>query len=241
MRQSFLEMSNYLVDRLLEFISNEEKFFKYALQEIKDEKSLIHKDFIEEFEKHGFPKKAAKDWIKSEPKKLELLLNHLKPIFPSIAENYKSILSSQNVSKWIKTGHVNVLKKTISPDIRISIYEKMNYSIKEVPGDNLILGDSAILFKVNGEKRYKTFIDKEDIVLTILLPLSPKRLLIGSVDERGINYDELQTKIASNSLEYFIASNKNEKFLSLQKMVGKEAHLLTEGKIEELVKETFTR
>lgn len=238
-RRNFLELSDYMIKRLLEFMSDEDKFLRYALKEVQDEHSLIHKDFIKEFEKHGYPKQFVKNWIKTEPKKVNELFDLLKPVFPSIVNNYRKILTSKNISDWVKFGHVSVLKKSVSPEIRISFYKKLTYCIKKVPSNNLILGDSAILFKVDGKKSYKTFTDKDDNILKILLPLTPSRLLIGKIDNHDINCDEIINEIAKNSLEYFIAADENEKFLSLQKKIGNEALLLTNEELENLVSDVF--
>jgi len=239
-RRNFLELSDYMIKRLLEFMSDEDVFIRYALKEVRNEHSLIHKDFIKEFEKHGYSKKFVKNWIKTEPGKVETLFNLLKPVFPSIVDNYREILTSKNISDWVKLGHVNVLKKSVSPITRINFYKKLTYSIMEIPNNSLILGDSAILFKVDDEKSFKTFTHKEDNILNILLPLSPSRLLIGKTDGNEIHYDEIIHEIARNSLEYFISSDENEKFISLQNEIGNEALLLTEEELENLVSEIFT-
>lgn len=239
-RENFFNLSDYMIKHLLEFMSDEDKFISFALKEVQNENSLIHKDFIQEFEKNGYPKYSVKNWIKTEPEKVKTLFQFLKPLIPSIVDNYRKVLTSKNISDWVKLGHVNVLKKSVSPEIRINLYKKMNYFIKKAPNNNLILGDSVILFNVDGKKRYKTFTNKEDDILKILLPLSSSQLLIGTVDENKVNFDEIINEIASNSLEYFIAADENEKLLSLQRKIGNEAQLLTDMELENIASEIFS-
>jgi len=238
-RINFLQMSEDLVDLIINYLSEGDTFFEYAFNSIRDSNSLMHNEFIQEFINAGESKEQIENGIEKDPEMLMILLKVLLPSSNSIHGFLKNIFPKERLSEVIKQGHINSLKKSISPEVRINFYNEFDYYVKEFPPKNLILGDSAVLFKVNNEKSYSTFTDKDTEILAIFLPLCNDKLLVGMRNE-VINIDnKLPEIIAKTSMEYFISSENSEENILLQRMIGKNARLISHNEIENLVKDTF--
>ncbi|MEX2410058.1 MAG: DUF4238 domain-containing protein [Candidatus Paceibacterota bacterium] len=238
-RINFLQMSEDLVDLMISYLSEGDTFFEYAFNSIKDSNSLMHNEFVQEFINAGESKEQIEKGIKKDPEMLMILLKVLLPSSNSIHGFLKNIFPRERLSDVIKQSHINSLKKSIAPKVRINYYNEFDYHVKEFPPKNLILGDSPVLFKVNKENPYSTFTDKDTEILAIFLPLCNDKLLVGMRNE-VINIDNKLPKIiAKTSMEYFISIDNSEENRLLQKMIGENARLVSHDEIENLVKETF--
>lgn len=238
-RINFLQMSDDLVDLMINYLSDGNTFFEYAFKSIKDSNSLMHNEFVQEFIKAGESKEQIEKGIEKDPEMLMILLKLLLPSSNSIHGFLKNIFPKERLSDIIKQSHINSLKKSIAPKVRINFYNKFDYYVKEFPQKKLILGDSPVLFKVNKENPYSTFTYKDTEILAIFLPLCNDKLLVGMRNE-VINIDnKLPEIIAKTSMEYFISAENSEENIQLQQMIGENARLISHDEIENIVKDTF--
>lgn len=234
LRQNFVRIGDILFNEVFSFLNDDEAFLKYAKKELKDENSQLHKDAVKEFKKNGFPKSLVKKLIRQNT---DSLINELRPYLSLAVDQMQNQVNKEDLEKEIKNIHINIFKQTVAPDVRVSFYKKLEYFLIEVEEANLIQGDSAILFKTS--ESYKTFVDKTDKIHAMLLPLTPKKLLLGKAAGFKVNPNQLVEIIAKNSLEYFISSEERSDLKILQQQIGEEAHILTRKEIENVVRETF--
>lgn len=238
-RINFLQMSEDLVDLMIDYLSEGDTFFEYAFNNIRDPNSLMHNEFIQEFINAGESKERIEKGIEKDPEMLMILLKVLLPSSNSIHAFLKNIFPKESLSDIIKRSHINSLKKSISPKIRINFYKEFDYYVREFSPKNLILGDSPVLFKVDKEKPYCTFTDKDTEIHAIFLPLCKNKLLVGMRNEIFNIDNKLPEIIAKTSMDYFISPENSEENTLLQQMIGEKARLISHNEIENIVKDTF--
>jgi len=233
LRQSFLHAGDYLVSRLLEFMSNEDSFVDYLERTLRNDPSILRTSLTEELEKNGFPKAMLEPILEISSPMLPALIEQFKPTLHVFAKHMRSVFPKQ-LTKAVKSGHIKALKKGVSPKVRIQRYKDFTYEIVDVREACLILGDSAILFHVEGPKPYKAFVDKDDVLNAVVLPLTPSRFLIGAGECFGVSGHIWPEAIARCSLEYFIAKEDSDANRILQGRIAEDAAPLTSAELEDI-------
>lgn len=123
----------------------------------------------------------------------------------------------------------------MAPEARVQCYTGLSYSIAEPVDEPLILGDSMVLFHVDGAKPFKPLLDKGDTLNAAFLPLDAKTLLVGTTHGFEVKQRGLREAIARCSLEYFITTDKSNANDLLKEQIGIDAAPLTKEELEEIV------
>jgi hypothetical protein len=167
---------------------------------------------------------------------LPALIEQLKPTLRQFAAYLRSVLPKR-LREAAKSGHISALKKDALPDVRIQRYKDLMYQVVDVRESGLILGDSAVLFHVEGPRPYKAFVDKDDALNAVILPLNPRRLLVGAREGFAVSGHTLPEAIARCSIEYFIANENSDANRLLQERIAEDAAPLTRAELEEIITE----
>jgi hypothetical protein len=97
------------------------------------------------------------------------------------------------------------------------------------------LGDSGVIFNIDGEREFKPYFEKGNKLLAVILPISSTRLLVGSINDYFFNINKIPEAIASCSLEYFISSEESLVNGNLSKVISQNTALLTQSEIDEIL------
>lgn len=122
----------------------------------------------------------------------------------------------------IAKGHARVLSESLVPQERVKVLRTLEWKI--IPAGDaqsaFILPDCVVIAS-SGSKDYQPFfmlsIDEAAIVV---MPLSPKQLLVGSTTPVHIDPAHVNVAFARCSLEFFISSGQDEGTLGLTELVG---------------------
>jgi hypothetical protein len=234
LRQSFLLAGDFLVSKLLDFLANHRAFIAYLERRLQSDPSMIRESWSKELAKQGLPEALLQPLITLSAPFLPVFLAQLGPSLPRLADELRTTLP-RALKDGVKSGHIRGLKETISPEARVQRYETLIYSLVEVPDASLILGDSAVLFGVDGPRRYKAFLDKDDVLTGVFLPLSSTRAVVGAHAAVRVLPPDLHHGLARSSLEYFIAAERSDVNDSLKEEIGEDAALLSRAELEEIV------
>lgn len=239
-RQSFLKTGNNLLNELMTFLDNPASCEKFFRQQVLNNPTLIKDSFSNELYKQGL----SQEWL---PMLMELSGPLIEQIMPSLSNDMVKMIAyikkelPEVLKKESKSGHIKALTKSIAPDIKIQRYERLNFKVKKSEEANLLLGDSAILFHVDGNRKFKPFLENNDVLVSILLPISSTQALVGSKKGYKLDFSVLPHAIASSSREYFIASNTCPENEGLSHLISKNAHLLTKSQSEKLLNEIIKK
>jgi Protein of unknown function (DUF4238) len=131
----------------------------------------------------------------------------------------------------IKKGHVQGLKVDATLT-RHSRYESLAYRIAAFNG-HLILPDTMIVFITRD--KVKPFLDKDDFLKEVWLPISPTLILIGSVGELIDRPEEQVIRIlASCSYESFLSNTDSHQLRSLTTRIGKSANIISRSAVQKI-------
>jgi hypothetical protein len=142
----------------------------------------------------------------------------------------------------IKQGHVEILNQSTSPIVKAQRYALLTYTVETYYPGNLPLGDSIVLFHVKGERAFKPFLDRDDEIIHVILPLNSDRYLLGSATAKQVSplYD-LPEQIASCSMEYFITSQKTPRIAALQQLIGTNSCLLPSEDMNPIIAQAIAK
>jgi hypothetical protein len=138
----------------------------------------------------------------------------------------------------IRRAHIAALSETPKNDKRAEFYAKLRWFIfsTETP---ILLGDSACLFELAGERRFKPIHDAEDQLQRVFLPISAKRLLVGTPYKKPPKVDlrKLNRAIARCSHEFFVTSDRLPLNSGLASSIGSWSGNWSVSQLDALVKQ----
>ena len=110
------------------------------------------------------------------------LIDQQRYEFSRLATVLRPMLQKQ-LKQSAKSGHIRALNQSPIPEPKVKFYEDLTYSILSNTKEPLILGDSIVLFHVDGPRSYKSFLEADDILNAVYLPIDSEKVLVGS--QRG--------------------------------------------------------
>ena len=126
------------------------------------------------------------------PQQLQALLTIDESLLDQIIEPLVAMFAAQmpallmrikcSIPDMIKASHVPILNVSVSPAARARRFSALHYSVQRSESGDLPLGDSVVLFNVRGERSFKPFMDKDDELVHVILPLSSDLYLLGETD-----------------------------------------------------------
>lgn len=235
-RQSFFTTGNHLLNELLVYLSDPASCESFLTRRIKNDPSLIRDALSDELGKRGFSQEVP-------PILMQLCGQLIEQAMPSMVDQMDKMVAylkaemPVKLSEASRSGHIKALAQTIIPDVKVRRYETFNFNVETSGDASLPLGDSAVLFHVDGARKFKPFLENNDVLIAILLPISPTQVLVGSERNYKLDFSGLPHTIASSSLEYFIASEASSENEGLSCFISENALLLTRSQIEKLIDE----
>lgn len=237
-RESFLNSAQYVSNKIIKCLENDEIFTNFIFQHFKKNPSLLRDALVKELQELSISK-GDKDLIcKSIIPHINV--ENLHKLVPNISlssvlTSIKSLLVNGLVLT-IKHGHIQALIQEDSrPEIKIDLYSKLNYSLIANEQINFPLGDSIVLFKMANTNSFKPLYQESDNIQAIILPISSNMLLLGSAENYCLDIENIPNEIVSCSLEYFICCEQTEKYINLSKNIGSNAELITKEEMNKLI------
>jgi len=185
------------------------------------------------------------------PQQLQVLLTMDESLLDQIIEPLVSIFAAQmpallmriksSVPDMIKASHVRMLNESVSPAARALRFSALHYSVQRFESGDMPLGDSVVLFHVRGERSFKPFMDKDDELVHVILPLSSDLYLLGETDISQTPLSQnLPLEIARCSMKYFICSHQSDRAVDFQAQIGRNASWLSAREMSVLLGEVLS-
>jgi len=241
-RKSFSENASYLVLRLLDFISDTDRFVAVIQRRLANDPLWLRSRIIAEVRKQPQP-----------PRDLSSHVNRLMKVarasMPAILEAQRPSIAMTAIllkaqlplllERSAKDGHLRALRNSIQPEARSRMFTELKFRVVDVAPSDFVLGDSAAVFCVSGVRPYRPYTEKGDSISAVFLPLGPHRVLIGEHEIAEWDYSMIKRQAARCSLEYFIAHENTAANRALESEIGLDASLLTESELEGIAVESF--
>lgn len=236
-RESFTNTNSYIHEATVRILNDKYIFESYLDKLIPQ---LIQEQARKALRQYKLPESSLKNIIDHLNSNIEMMRKVASDAFPSIVSqmDVNLLTTLKNISK---AAHIKALRQDISPQAKIEKYQKLQFSLLPSTSINIPLGDSVIVFQVDGGREFKLFCMADDSLQAIYMPLSSSLVLVGNVANNTLNLSQLPMIIAQCSLEHFI-SNSNEAANSiLQNHIGENAFILPTKEIDVLLMELITK
>lgn len=146
------------------------------------------------------------------------------------------------IARAVKQSHVRVMSDSVSPEKRADRFKPLNYSLETYAPGDLPLGDSIVLFHVTGERAFRPFLDKDDELIHVILPLASNLYLMGTaVDCQGPPTYDMPREIARCSMDYFIASEDKPHLADLRYQIGTNAQWVSGVEVNNMMDEVIQK
>ncbi len=234
LRESFLSASNLLLNEIIHLINEKETFKQIVLNKINREPNLLY-DKINKLPlvdklPTAFRKLfinivliKSQQYLKSQQfsKEMDKGLSIIAEILASEA--------SVHLPQAIKNGHIEGLKRSLFPDVRVNRYRDLKFRIVVLKEGLFILGDSAVIIETESGTKYKPHLEVDDKIKNIYLPISKYQLIVGQKDDDicPTNIEKILTSTAECSREFFVSPDNTPKKENFAKSIGKNAQMLS--------------
>ena len=232
LRQNFIRMSDTAGSWLFNFMSSDRDTFADLLKRycLKDP-SWLRRSFSEGPELS----QELREYITLHYESLIVeTIDQLKPKFPKLAAESRPVLVDQ-MRQGIKSEHLEVLKQPVALGSRVQRYKNLAYALLQT-NEPLIMGDSLVLFHVDGLQSYRPFLGETDSLNAVYLPLTPEKVLVGAQPGFVPGTADLRKAIVRCSLELFIAAENTASNQRLQEIIGRDAEHITQTEMEAVVR-----
>jgi len=156
---------------------------------------------------------------------------------PAQLDRFKS-----SIPDLVRRSHVGVLNESVSPVVRAQRFTALHYSVQKFEPGDLPLGDSVVLFHVRGERAFKPFLDKDDELVHVILPLASDRYLLGVTDvAQSPPSQNLPLEIARCSMRYFTCAHQSDRAADVQAQIGSNASWLSAREMSSILTELMSK
>lgn len=146
------------------------------------------------------------------------------------------------IARAVKQSHIRVMSEEISPEKRADRFRLLTYSLENYAPADLPLGDSIVLFHVKGERAFRPFLDKEEELVHVVLPLASNLYLMGTAGAyQGTPTYDIPREIARCSMDYFIASEDKPHLADLRHQIGSNSRWVSEAEVNSMMEEVIQK
>jgi hypothetical protein len=195
---------------------------------------MLKKPILEALALKGYTREQAE--VLAESLLPRAMAEVARPAIPLFVEELRR-RAPKLITNAARSGQIRALKENVSPNLKTERFAGLAYSIAEVPAGDMILGDSIVLFEVEGPRRYKTLLEGKDLLKAVYLPLTSTKVLVGAPAAPSSVGAGLRDEIGRSSFEYFISHKESDANAALQQRIGENAPLLSSEEMDEIVTE----
>lgn len=234
-REIFRDLSEIIVEQLSDYFSDFNNIEAMILG--KYGKVEMEKRFKEIKGSRSFRRKSIKLLKRKLPAVLHANKNEMLIFYQNIFENINNALP-----RMIKEGHIKSLLQEFISNPRVEDYKQLKWIVL-FSERSIILGDMGCLSETMGLGNFKIITFKNDKIKNIILPISDKKLLIGtSLNELpDMDIKLLNEEIVKHSREFFISSNKSAEISSLVPLIGNKKEIVAMEDVEQMAREIFSK
>lgn len=226
LRESMRESSEFMIEKISGYLSHPTNLKAAMLGK------LGREEFKKSLKNSQIPRSLRR--------KSQKLFHHIVPAFVDAKKTemqifYKDMYESikNSLPNIVKNCHNEGLSKGLTPDPRVEEYSRLRWFVNDCDGP-LILGDVGCLFETKDNK-FKSLNFKDDVIKNIFLPISDKRMLIGTSQSQIksiINFKLINKEIIKNSKDFFICSKCSPDIMSLNHLIGTEAAIISKEELD---------
>lgn len=226
LRNQIRSGSSLIFHRIIEFLEDEANLVPVICRIIESNPDYFYKEFEKELKKIPVLAFLSKERLYELLKeKKEDFANHIAPEFKVLLSGFKLLLNRKG-TEILRVSHNKALAQSPIPTGYSKHFAQFDWYLDEAEQTNFILGDTAVVFKVNQNRNYVGFPDLKEIQ-AVFLPISSSRIVIGCKKGGKLNWDEheVNTAIAMCSDDCFISQNNTIREYELSKIIGKNSYL----------------
>ena len=226
-RRGFEHGAAHMVEKIREHVSDESRLKALLLHHLKKNPLLATT-------MPDVPPELAAFIAPMLPGMIEATVMQLMPVVHQWLDEL-----SKRLPDATKRGHISALLKSLAGSPRTEQYAALRYAVENVLPEQMILGDSGVFFRVTGERPWKPFLDKDDPLVAVILPISHSQVLVGLCADFAFDLAEARVAAARCSRDFFVAKNPAEWCLALQAEIGCDADPLTAAQLDEITQKLF--
>lgn len=203
LRDSFLDASHFLFMGLMAHLENPEHLRALVRRTVLQKPKWFREAVEQERKKSGLSRNQLERHYPNLERQIfaqfENTLEESTSFIAALRESVKSRLEEA-----IKDGHLKALAKTLVPESRLKGYQNYKWHLLVLDAPNLILGDAGPIHQVGQD--FKALPDKDDIIVSIYLPIGERHLLAGSLSHSIPSVDPglVNTGQATCAREYIV-------------------------------------
>ena len=164
-------------------------------------------------------------------------LNNTLPLLHPILTTLLS--GSDNI---VRDSHIKALVKNLKYNPRVTVLRTMSWTIQSAPTSGAILPDCVVIAINKEGETTSLMLVEHDNISAIILPVSPKKLLVGSTDEYTIpqtfNYN---VEAARVSYRFVLSSCNDAETTRLHPLIAERSTSILDEAVENAVQDLLPK
>lgn len=239
LRENLLNLISSIYGKLFSFLEDKEKLNNYIVNKFFNNSLNLVAFMSDDLRKKGLDDESI--MMQAEIIQKNIVENGFIQLIPHYKEfiiQMKEIIKNKLMDA-IKVSHIKTLNNYLIPDLKIQIYSNLKYELVEL-NDDIPLSDDMVLFHIDSKKReFKPFLDKDDILIAVILPISTNKVLIGCREKYIFDLKKIRHEIIKSSGEYFISSVINDELIEESKNISQNSYILSQNELEDVFNEVI--
>ena len=166
LRKSIESVGHAVVSDVFAFVSEEEAFATWMKDAFRRNSPKLREMLVKGFSEKGVPSNLLEPSVRLAMSLGPSFVDQQKPHLSKLVAEFRSLLP--DMTQATKSGHIEALKQGIAPEAKAERYSNLRYDIIHNTGqDPLILGDSLVLFQVDGVKPCKPYLEAKDELVAV--------------------------------------------------------------------------
>lgn len=242
LRDVYLQNTDFVLNRLFDYMADADRFVALVERRMVNDPQWLRGFVIREARKRGSASRDFSGYVNGLMKvaraAMPALLEKQKPKITLFAKSFRSVASAL-LPAVLKKGHIRALKRSIHPEIHARLFSPLRFRVIDTAPFDMILGDAAVLFRLDGARSFGAFTEKGARVRAAFLPLATGRLLIAEDNPAQWDLSEIRRSIAATSAGYFIGHADSPENRALCPTIGRNSSPLGVRELEQLALECF--
>ena len=237
LRDSLRESSEYLIEKIQDYVSEPGNIKKLVLNRPDLMKETIEKNL---------------DAYKIPPDSRNLVSSLVKQMLPSILESqepeFRGLLQTitaemvKMVPNSVRDSHIKALEQSPVPEPRAEDYKKLRWFVCE-SDEPLILGDCGCLFETEVIGKFKTLTELSKKLANVFLPIASNRVLLGSSKPPPpkIDFRIINQAAAKFSKDFFVSASQSSILEGYSGLIGIEAGIISTEELDRMTGDLFAQ
>lgn len=241
LRRNFEFVAEHLIHKSIDLMTDERRLTDFMLRRLAADPVYVLDDLKKELLSRGVGDPQASLAVAAIAPHLPRLLPQFIPgAAEDMARAFRTFLTNNATAlkEMVRNAQLRALKAGVAPAAKADLYRDMTFRVVS-HACSLPLGDSAVVASVQNSAQFKSFLNGDDRVNAVYLPLTSSLALCAHRRDFDPYSVDLPRAVARCSFDSFIAPETTPALYALRQEIAVDAMFMSEEALQGALDDAF--